>query len=215
MISREPAAKPIRHPVMAKAFEKPFRRIVRYLTRKRGRRLSFQSLRKILREQIRGIDINPESIHVAAFSLYLAMLHYLEPPDILRQIKKGRRLPHLIADKNSSDNDTFNLLLASNAFAVNKNTLPESAEEQFTENCADVVVGNPPWGNPSAKDKEAIEANKVALQWCAEQNYPVGYKERSQSFLWKALRFLRPDGIPWIPSSTSRIPGKCFSKVQV
>jgi predicted RNA methylase len=172
-----------------------FRRIVRYHARKRGRRLSPQSLRKILREQIRGIDINPESIRVAAFSLYLAMLHYLEPPDILRQIRKGHRLPHLIADNNSSDNDTFNILLASNAFAVNKNALCESAEGQFTENCADVVVGNPPWGSPSTKDKEAIEANKVALQWCADHDCPVGYKERSQAFLWKALELLRPGGI--------------------
>jgi predicted RNA methylase len=172
-----------------------FRRIVRYHTRKRGRRLSFKSLRKILREQIRGIDINPESIRVAAFSLYLAMLHYLEPPDILKQIRKGHRLPHLIAGNNSSDNDTFNILFASNAFAVNKNALSESAEEQFTENCADVVVGNPPWGSPIAKDKEAIEANNVALQWCADHDYPVGYKERCQTFLWKALELLRPSGI--------------------
>ncbi len=172
-----------------------FRRIVRYHTRERGRRLSFKSLRKILREQIRGIDINPESIRVAAFSLYLAMLHYLEPPDILRQIRKGHRLPHLIAGNNSSDNDTFNILLASNAFAVNKNVISETLEGQFAEHCADIVVGNPPWGSPSAKDKEAIEANNVALQWCAEQDYPVGDKERSQSFLWKALRLLRPEGI--------------------
>lgn len=172
-----------------------FRKIVRYHTRKRGRRLSFQSLREILREQIRGIDINPESIRVAAFSLYLAMLHYLEPPDILKHIRKGNCLPHLIATNNFSDKDTFNVLLGSNAFAVNNNVLSGDLEGQFAENCADIVVGNPPWGSPSTKDKEAIKANKVALQWCAEQNYPVGYKERSQSFLWKALRFLRPEGI--------------------
>jgi len=172
-----------------------FRRIVRYHARKHGRRLSFQSLRKILRGQIKGIDINPESIRVAAFSLYLAMLHYLEPPDILRQIRKGHRLPHLIAGNNPSDNDAFNILFASNAFAVNKNVMSETLEGQFEENCADIVVGNPPWGSPSTKDRESIEANKVALEWCAEQDYPVGYKERSQSFLWKALRLLRPEGI--------------------
>lgn len=172
-----------------------FRRIIRYRVCKDGRRLSFQSLRKILREQIGGIDINPESIQVAAFSLYLAMLHYLEPPDILNHIRKGYRLPHLIASYNSSDNDTFNILLASNAFAVNKDIISETLDGQFSEHCSDIVVGNPPWGSPSTKDQESIEANKVALQWCAEQDYPVGYKERSQAFLWKALEFLRPGGI--------------------
>jgi type I restriction-modification system DNA methylase subunit len=172
-----------------------FRRIVRYRVCKQGQRLSFQSLQKILREQIGGIDINPESIRVAAFSLYLAMLHYLEPPDILRHIEKGNCLPHLIAGNNVTDKDTFNILLTSNAFAVNNNVISGTLEGQFTKNCADIVVGNPPWGSPSSKDKEAIEANKVALRWCAEQDCPVGYKERSQSFLWKALELLRPGGI--------------------
>lgn len=61
-----------------------FRRIVRYETHKRrGRRLSFEALLKILRKQISGIEINEEAVRVAAFSLYLALLHYQEPPDIL------------------------------------------------------------------------------------------------------------------------------------
>jgi len=172
-----------------------FRRIVRYRASKSRRRLNFDSLRKILREQVRGIDINPESIRVAAFSLYLAMLHYLEPPDILRYIGKGNRLPHLIAGSDSSNKDAFSILLASNAFAVNNNVLSETSERHFSENSADIVVGNPPWGSPNSKDKEAIEANEVALQWCAEQNCPVGNKERSQAFLWKTLELLRPGGI--------------------
>lgn len=60
-----------------------FRRIVRYRMVKQKRRLRFEELRAILRDQIAGIDIEPEAIRVAAFSLYLALLSYMEPPDIL------------------------------------------------------------------------------------------------------------------------------------
>ena len=69
-----------------------FRRIVRHkVWAQNGRQLSDIQLRKILREQISGIDINGEAIRVAAFSLYLAFLHYQRPPDILKQIKQGKR----------------------------------------------------------------------------------------------------------------------------
>jgi hypothetical protein len=60
-----------------------FRRFVRYQVLKQGgRRLSRAQLKRILRDQIAGIDINEEAIRVAAFSLYLAFLHYQEPREI-------------------------------------------------------------------------------------------------------------------------------------
>ena len=49
-----------------------FRRMVRHLcAQQNGRRVSRPQLRKLLRDQIAGIDINEEAVHVAAFSLYL------------------------------------------------------------------------------------------------------------------------------------------------
>ncbi|MEO8970287.1 MAG: DNA methyltransferase, partial [Ktedonobacteraceae bacterium] len=69
-----------------------FRRIVRYwVQQQRGEMLFPEALHKILKEQIRGIEINEEAVHVAAFSLYLALLHYQEPPAI-----RTRKLPNLI-----------------------------------------------------------------------------------------------------------------------
>jgi len=69
-----------------------FRRMVRHLwAQQDGRRVSRPQLRKILREQIAGMDINEEAVRVAAFSLYLAFLHYQEP----REINEERRLPFL------------------------------------------------------------------------------------------------------------------------
>ena len=66
-----------------------FRRIVRYQVRKQnGKRLSRSQLRKIVRDQIAGIDINEEAVRVSAFSLYLAFLHYQEPLDQIRKQEK-------------------------------------------------------------------------------------------------------------------------------
>ena len=57
-----------------------FRRIVRHLfAEQNGKRVSKPQLRKILRNQIAGMDINEEAVRIAAFSLYLAFLHYQSP----------------------------------------------------------------------------------------------------------------------------------------
>jgi hypothetical protein len=110
-------------------------------------------LRTILREQIAGVDVQPEAIRVAAFSLYLALLHYLDPPDIL-----GQRLPTLIysADRRTTDpKQHFDILVAANAFDIEAVVKEEPIRKRFSSQCADVVVGNPPWGFPKKKDTEA------------------------------------------------------------
>ena len=164
-----------------------FRRIVRHrVHRQEGRRLTALQLRKILREQIRGIDINKEAIRVAAFSLYLALLHYQRPPDILEQIQKGHRLPYLIKQEkepaSSGGSETFDILEANNAFSKSISMK------------ADVVAGNPPWGHVPRSDQEGREEAQVALDWCESRELPVGYRERSQAFIWRTLDFMKDDG---------------------
>ena len=75
-----------------------FRRIVRYrVQQQNGEMPTPEELRQILREQIRGIEINEEAVCIAAFSLYLALLHYQEPPTI--RTKRG--YPILFTKKGS------------------------------------------------------------------------------------------------------------------
>ncbi|MBN1900351.1 N-6 DNA methylase [Candidatus Sumerlaeota bacterium] len=177
-----------------------FRRIVRHRMAKQKRRLRFEELRKIVRDQLAGIDINPESISVAAFSLYLAMLNYLEPPDIFEQIAKGNRLPNLIVDENRKD--SLNILLAANAFDMGRIETDPFLKSLFGSECADVVLGNPPWGSVRIQDKEAREQNKVAMQWCQKRNLPIGDQERSQTFIWRSLDMLKQDGVSGLLVST-------------
>lgn len=174
-----------------------FRRIVRHRRLELGRKPTFQNLQKILREQIAGIEINPEAARIAAFSLYLAMLHYLDPPSIREQIyKRGNHLPNLVFDEDDQEEKSYNILLAHNAFDSDYIENNPVLVNSFASNCADIVIGNPPWGSPKKKEgRDAHEANKIAKQWCERNELPVGRNERAQMFIWKALDLLKSDGL--------------------
>jgi hypothetical protein len=178
-----------------------FRRMVRHkVAEQGGKRLSRTQLGKILRKQIAGMDINEEAVHVAAFSLYLAFLHYQEP----REINEERRLPYLKWVppetreeylKKRPDAQFYDVLLHGNAFAPISGLCPPEVAQRFGAACAHVVVGNPPWGYPKKDDKEGRKALKVTLDWCdPEQGRPIGDKELSQAFIHLSLALLVDGG---------------------
>lgn len=178
-----------------------FRRIVRHQWREqKGRRLSRPQLRRILREQIAGMDINEEAVRVAAFSLYLAFLHYQEP----REINAERRLPYLkwVSDeeRNRREKQTpggqfFDVLLHANAFDVISGSCSPEITSRFGPRTATVVVGNPPWGYPKKVDKEGQKALTQTMKWCdPKQGRPIGDKELSQAFIHLTLALLKEGG---------------------
>ena len=72
---------------------------------------------------MRGWDVDGGAVRVAVFSLYVALLEEVTPPDIQRLMARGRALPPLHGKT----------LHRGDFFAV----APDDAR-------ADVVVGNPP-----------------------------------------------------------------------
>lgn len=115
-----------------------FRRLVWRSTS--GARAPRQLVRRILREQLFGIDINRSALGIAAFSLYLAALELDGDPvnDI-----KDLRFDRLI-DRTLFEADTT------------ASTLPDA----LTSQPFDAIVGNPPWtfvsrpvGAPNPKNK--------------------------------------------------------------
>ena len=95
----------------------------------------------------------------------------------------------------SNGNNRFDILLEANAFAVENAVPNETVRKRFGKGCADIVVGNPPWGYPPAKDTVGRRETDVALQWCNKGgNKPVGDKEPSQAFIHRALDILREGG---------------------
>ncbi len=172
-----------------------FRRMVRYEWRKNRKPLSFDELKEILKNQIFGIEINEPAARITAFSLYLAMLHYLDPPSIQGQIKNGNKLPNLLISEGEKSNN-FNSIWVGNAFDEKKINANKFLKDKFGSACFDVIVGNPPWGSPgNIADKMVKQSQEVMLQWCNSKNYPIGDKEPSQAFLWRALEFLKDGGV--------------------
>lgn len=178
-----------------------FRRMVRHLwAGQNGKRLSRPQLCKILREQIAGIDINEEAIRVAAFSLYLAFLHYQEP----REINEEQRLPYLkwvpedkreLGESQNPGAQFFDVLLHANSFEAIAGRLSPEVTQRFGPATATVVVGNPPWGYPKKEDTEGRKAMVEIVKWCnAKQDRPIGDKEPSQAFIHLSQALLQEGG---------------------
>jgi N-6 DNA Methylase len=178
-----------------------FRRMVRHLwAEQNGKRVGRPQLRKILRDQIAGLDINEEAVRVAAFSLYLAYLHYQSP----REINAERRLPHLKwvshderqrREKKAPGAQFFDILHHANSFEVIAGNCPEGVTRRFGAGSAAVVVGNPPWGYPKKDDIDGHQAMAATKDWCKEdKGRPVGDNELSQAFIHLTLALLCEGG---------------------
>jgi len=109
-----------------------------------------------------GIDINEQALKVTCFSVYIALLDYLEPADI-----NVYPFPELIG-KNLFEANFFN------------------TEHQFNEIINRIkpkfVLGNPPW--KSKKD------DLIHTKWLYENKKTVGRFEIAQSFLLRTKDFM-------------------------
>ena len=134
-----------------------------------SRTIRWDSLLVIL-SRLHGWDIDSGSIRVAVFSLYIALLEEVSPPDIRRLIRRGRFLPTLWGE-NLRHRDFF--------------------EIRTDETRADVVIGNPPWSSRPGAGGE----NRPSVKWCEAERLPMPGKEDAWAFVWKSLRHLRDGGI--------------------
>lgn len=132
-----------------------------------------EGLTSILKTNLFGVDSNPTACRITAFSLYLAFLDQLAPPDIRRVLKKTMVLPRLVAGGGGGEEpvrcgDFFDL--------------PENRAGGF-----DIVIGNPPW-------KSETDAADAAVVWCRERNLPHPDRQAAVAFAWKAPRHLSAGG---------------------
>ena len=129
-------------------------------------RIRWDSLVKML-GRVQGSDLNGGAVRVAVFSLYIALLEEVTPPDIRKLARRGRLLPPL-----------WNRTLTQrDFFEVDSNELR-----------ADVVVGNPPWTSRQGTRSSGIE-------WCRDRGLPTPSGEDAWAFTWKALDHLETNGV--------------------
>jgi len=142
-----------------------------------GEEKSRQIIRDTLYNQIYGVDVEPQAIQIAAFSLYLTALELDYELD---------------RNTHTSDNLKFRELIGTNLFS--SNTFDETAAfnklEAFVNRNFDAIVGNPPWTQS--------KGNELAANYCkrkrTNEGYPNGYpiarsQNPDQAFLWRVGDF--------------------------
>lgn len=145
-----------------------FQRLCEYWrVRHQSKKIRWDSLVAILR-RIHGWDLNGGAVRVAVFSLYVALLEEVEPPDLRALIKNKKVLPEL-----------WGSTLVERDFFDDSNLITSAF---------DVIVGNPPWTSRRGP-------NRSSARWCKKQGLPMPGREDAWAFVWKSLRLLRPDGL--------------------
>jgi hypothetical protein len=118
-------------------------------------------------DRIHGWDVNGAAVRVAVFSMYVALLEEVSPPDIRLLIKRGKLLPDLWG-KTLVCRDFF--------------------EAPETENDYAVVFGNPPWSSRRGSRRSSV-------RWCQKNDVPMPGGEDAWAFVWKGLRHITNEGI--------------------
>jgi len=150
-----------------------FKRLVKRYENSHNEKLTdFNKLKKLLTDNIFGIELHPQAIKVAAFSLYLALVDNLNPKNIWQN--KNHSLPNLI----NNPEDKSLKVQGANLFC--RDTITENKEIENIE--FNLVVGNPPFGTTGL-----LESVK---NYCKQFDFA---KEMVLPFLHKSTKF-SPNG---------------------
>ena len=150
-----------------------FKRLVKRHENSHKKKLTdFETLKKILTDNIFGIELQEQAIKVASFSLYLALVDRLDPKTIWQEDDK--KLPSLI---NNPDDPTIEQQ-GSNLFC--RDSIGYNKEVETIK--FDLVIGNPPFGT---KDLRPSIRN-----YCDKHGFA---KEMVLPFLHKSIKF-SPNG---------------------
>lgn len=143
-----------------------FQRVCGHWRWKRGTRtIRWDSLLSIL-SRLRGVDIDGGAVRVSVFSLYVALLEEVDPPDLQSLVDRGRFLPKLWGET----------IRVQDFFAVKPDDIK-----------ADVLIGNPPWSSQKGQ-------NHSSVKWSRQEDVPMPVRQQAWAFAWKSLQHLREGG---------------------
>ncbi|MBE98484.1 N-6 DNA methylase [Flavobacterium coralii] len=144
-----------------------FKRLVKRYENHSGEKLTdYSILKKILLDNIFGIELDPKAIKVAAFSLYLALLENLNPKTLWQK----KELPNLINDPLDPE------FKGQGSNLYRRDTIGDNNEIENIE--FDLVVGNPPFGTK--------KLSQSIINYCNEHGFA---KEMVLPFLHKSVKF--------------------------
>ncbi len=122
--------------------------------------IQIEDLKKLLVDNIYGVDIDENAINLTVFSLCLTILDYIEPKDITKF--------------------KFDNLIGKNLFVADFFDTDHLFNEKI--NNLDFILGNPPWGS----DKEK---NSLHIEYFHNHNIPISDKQIAQTFVARTKDF--------------------------
>jgi len=137
-----------------------------------------KELMRLLQESLFGVDVSRTACRITAFSLYLAYLDQLSPPDIQALQLRGGALPRLVVAEDESSLESRQGNICPADFFADNEWLPSNVS---------LVIGNPPWGSIANQDTPAGK-------WCAARSRPLPDKQIAAAFIWKAAEHVAADG---------------------
>lgn len=167
-----------------------FRRLVAERWQHTGRRPQRAAIRKILTEQLCGLDINPTSVKVAALSLYLAALELDPQPQPLSDLKFERLF-----------DSTLHCVEADRLGDVADAKLGSLSARLSTWGPFDIVLANPPWNSLDAKFRKQLESiapprpASVGGLDSPTGKSPVPHQWPDVAFMWRSLQWCRAGGV--------------------
>ena len=137
-----------------------------------------KELMRLLQESLFGVDISLTACRITAFSLYLAYLDQLSPPDIQALQKRGRALPRLVVAEGEPSLEPKQGNICPADFFADNGWLPTNVS---------LVIGNPPWGSIANRDT-------AAGKWCSAKSRPLPDNQIAAAFIWKAAEHIATEG---------------------
>lgn len=129
-----------------------------------------EKIKSFAENNLYGIDVNEQALNVTCFSIYIALLDYLEPADI-----NEYKFPEL-KGKNLFKANFFGKL------DDNKKLIPAEFETVIKKVKPKFILGNPPW--------KSKKGDPIHTKWLKENKKTVGRFEIAQSFLLRAKDFM-------------------------
>ncbi len=149
-----------------------YKRIVkRWQNAHPNKTLNFKQLKELMLNSIYGIELNPKSLKVASFSLYLSLLDFLNPKNLW--YLDGEKFPYLINDEEDSSIE----VQGDNLFRADTIKDDIKFEKEY-----DLIIGNPPYGTKGLAEN--------IKEYCNQYNFQ---KEFVIPFVHKSS-FLAPKG---------------------
>lgn len=176
-----------------------FKRLITEHWRASGERPRRAEIRRILMEQLTGLDVNRDALNVTALSLYLCALELDPDPSPLSELKFEKLIGSILhpVDEKALD------LASVPDDSPNDIKLGSLSSEVLRRHAAlyDVIVGNPPWN--SFKDGRASALNCTLRKLLAKPKQPTTppavamvarYGSPDIAFLLAASSWAKPAG---------------------